>query len=94
MQAPREGGGVLAGDGASGRTPARHAGVVRLAGWSIVLLHRLQRVADRYESKYGWHYTVRDGTFHGDSGNMALVYEVLPTTAFGKGKFSQTRWRF
>jgi nitroimidazol reductase NimA-like FMN-containing flavoprotein (pyridoxamine 5'-phosphate oxidase superfamily) len=57
---------------------------------------RLQRVADRYKSKYGWHYTVRDGTFHGESGNIALVYEVLPTTAFGfgKGKFSQTRWRF
>ncbi len=57
---------------------------------------RLQHVADTYESKYGWHFTVRDGTFHGDGGNIALVYEVPPTTAFGfgKGKFSQTRWRF
>ena len=57
---------------------------------------RLQHVADTYESKYGWHFTVRDGTFHGDGGNVALVYEVPPTTAFGfgKGKFSQTRWRF
>ncbi len=60
---------------------------------------RLQRVADAYESKYGsdWRFAVRDGAFHGDSGNIALVYEVMPTTAFGFGKgksFSQTRWRF
>ncbi len=56
-------------------------------------------MADRYASKYDWpfHFTVRDGAFHGDGGNMALVYEVHPTTAFGFGKgksFSQTRWRF
>jgi nitroimidazol reductase NimA-like FMN-containing flavoprotein (pyridoxamine 5'-phosphate oxidase superfamily) len=57
---------------------------------------RLQRVADTYASKYDWHYTVRDGAFHGDSGNIAVVYEVTPTTVFGfgKGTFSQTRWRF
>ena len=58
----------------------------------------LQRVADAYESKYGsdWRFTVRDGAFHGEGGE-ALVYEVVPTTAFGFGKgepFSQTRWRF
>jgi nitroimidazol reductase NimA-like FMN-containing flavoprotein (pyridoxamine 5'-phosphate oxidase superfamily) len=60
---------------------------------------RLQQVADMYASKYGqdWHFTVRDGAFHGDDGNIALVYEITPKTAFGfsKGKsFSQTRWRF
>jgi nitroimidazol reductase NimA-like FMN-containing flavoprotein (pyridoxamine 5'-phosphate oxidase superfamily) len=60
---------------------------------------RLQRVAETYTAKYGpeWHFTVRDGAFHGDQGNVALVYEVTPTTAFGFGKgksFSQTRWRF
>ncbi len=59
----------------------------------------LQRLADAYEAKYGsvWRFTVRDGAFHGDAGNVALVYEVRPTTAFGFGKgepFSQTRWRF
>jgi nitroimidazol reductase NimA-like FMN-containing flavoprotein (pyridoxamine 5'-phosphate oxidase superfamily) len=59
---------------------------------------KLQRVADRYASKYGrpFHFTVRDGTFYGDGGE-ALVYEVTPTTVFGFGKgesFSQTRWRF
>jgi general stress protein 26 len=55
----------------------------------------LERVAERYASKYDWHYTVRDGAFHGEGG-LALVYEVTPTTAFGfgKGTFSQTRWRF
>ncbi len=58
---------------------------------------RLKRLADRYAAKYDWHYTVRDGALHGDAGNIALVYEVAPTTAFGFGKgtsFSQTRWRF
>lgn len=59
----------------------------------------LQRVADRYTAKYGrpFHFTVRDGAFLGDGGNIALVYEVALTTAFGFGKgehFSQTRWRF
>jgi nitroimidazol reductase NimA-like FMN-containing flavoprotein (pyridoxamine 5'-phosphate oxidase superfamily) len=58
---------------------------------------QLQRVADRYKSKYDWNFAVRDGAFHGDEGNVALVFEVKPTTAFGFGKgepFSQTRWRF
>lgn len=57
----------------------------------------LRRVADGYASKYGpaWHFTVRDGAFHGDGGE-ALVYAVAPTTVFGfgKGAFSQTRYRF
>jgi len=60
---------------------------------------KLQRVADRYESKYGhdWRFTVRDGKLHGDDGNTAVVYEVSPITAFGfsKGESGgQTRWRF
>lgn len=59
----------------------------------------LQRVADRYASKYEdpmWHFTVRDGVLTGGDGNTAVVYEVTPTTAFGfrRGTFSQTRWRF
>ncbi len=57
---------------------------------------KLQRLADKYASKYDWHYTVRDGAFYGEGG-LALVYEVTPTTAFGFGKgepFSQTRYRF
>jgi nitroimidazol reductase NimA-like FMN-containing flavoprotein (pyridoxamine 5'-phosphate oxidase superfamily) len=58
---------------------------------------KLQRVADAYVSKYNWKYTVADGALRGDEGNVALVYEVTPITAFGFGKgepFSQTRWRF
>lgn len=58
---------------------------------------RLGLVADAYASKYDWHFTVRDGAFHGDAGNVALVYEVAPATVFGFGKgepYSQTRWRF
>ena len=57
---------------------------------------KLQRLADMYASKYGWHFAVRDGAFYGEGG-LAPVYEVTPTTAFGFGKgesFSQTRWRF
>ena len=60
---------------------------------------RLQRVANVYATKYGqeWHFTVRDGAFHGGDGNAAIVYAVTPTTAFGFGRgraSSQTRWRF
>lgn len=58
---------------------------------------RLRRIADAYESKYGgdWHFDVREGAFHGQGGE-ALVFEVAPSRAFGfgKGVFSQTRWRF
>lgn len=58
----------------------------------------LWRVAERYEAKYGsdWRFAVQDGAFLGD-GNVALVYKVVPTTAFGFGRgvtYSQTRWRF
>jgi general stress protein 26 len=60
---------------------------------------KLRRVAQAYASKYDepFRFTVRDGAFAGEGGNVALVYEVTPTTAFGFGKgesFSQTRWRF
>ncbi len=61
---------------------------------------RLRRLADEYTAKYGqlFGFTVRDGGFSGghESKNEVLVYELAPTTAFGfgKGTFSQTRWRF
>ncbi|PRX95433.1 pyridoxamine 5'-phosphate oxidase family protein [Allonocardiopsis opalescens] len=58
------------------------------------LLHRL---ADAYEAKYGadWRFEVRGGVFHG-GGGPAPVFRVAPVTAFGfgKGAYSQTRWRF
>ncbi|WP_163506232.1 pyridoxamine 5'-phosphate oxidase family protein [Fodinicola acaciae] len=58
----------------------------------------LQRVADTYEAKYGseWHFEVEDGRFRGDAPTPALVFEVRPKVAFGfgKGEYSQTRWRF
>src|SRR5262245_52002009 len=66
---------------------------------NAVIVHdeaKLQRVAERYLSKYGWHFEVRDGAFYGDGGRAPL-YEVAPITAFGFAKqepFSQTRWRF
>lgn len=59
----------------------------------------LQRIADLYERKYGngWHYDVGDGLLYGEKENVALVFEVVPTIAFGFSKgavFSQTRWQF
>lgn len=61
----------------------------------------LRSVANTYESKYGRHFTAPDGTWFGLGaairGGEALVYRVVPATAFGFGKgsqFSQTRWRF
>lgn len=57
----------------------------------------LQQLADAYESKYGsdWHFDVTDGGFVSEGGR-ALVFEVAPKKGlgFGKGKFSQTSWRF
>lgn len=59
----------------------------------------LQRIADAYEAKYGsaWHFDVKDHAFNGQQGNIALVFAVVPSTAFGFGKgivVSQTRWQF
>ena len=57
----------------------------------------LHRLADAYEAKYGsgWRFAVRDGLFHNDGG-PAVVYRVAPAAifGFGKGRFSQTHWRF
>lgn len=59
----------------------------------------LQRLADAYVAKYDqlFVFTVRDGGFDGEGSEATgLAYRVTPTTAFGfgKGTFSQTRWRF
>ncbi|MFK3982813.1 pyridoxamine 5'-phosphate oxidase family protein [Micromonospora sp. NPDC050397] len=60
----------------------------------------LARVADAYATKYGedWRFEARDGAFHhvSGAGQPALMFEIAPTTAFGfgKGSYSQTRWRF
>jgi Pyridoxamine 5'-phosphate oxidase len=57
----------------------------------------LKWVAEMYVSMYGsdWHFDVRDGAFFGEGGAV-LVYMVEPSTVFGfgKGEFTQTRWRF
>ncbi|MBA3826756.1 MAG: pyridoxamine 5'-phosphate oxidase family protein [Ktedonobacterales bacterium] len=64
----------------------------------IIDLATLARIAAAYVAKYGegWRFTVsEDGAFIG-AGGEALVYGVRPAVAFGfgKGTFSQTRWRF
>ncbi|MEU9134054.1 pyridoxamine 5'-phosphate oxidase family protein [Kitasatospora sp. NPDC048540] len=57
----------------------------------------LRAVAAAYEAKYGseWHFEVGDGFFHG-AGGADPVFRVEPATVFGfgKGGYSQTRWRF
>lgn len=57
----------------------------------------LQNIADRYLEKYGsdWVFEVRGEEFFHQEGTT-VVYRVSPTKvfAFGKGRFSQTRWRF
>jgi hypothetical protein len=62
---------------------------------------RLQGLADAYGAKYGdnWHFRVGDGVFlggGGSGGDAVLVFAVEPRAvyAFGKGEFSQTRFRF
>ena len=61
----------------------------------------LRNVAHSYESKYGAHFTAPEGTWFGLGDSIrtgqALVYRVIPSTAFGFGKgtlYSQTRWSF
>jgi hypothetical protein len=58
---------------------------------------RLHAVSDAYGQKYGpdWHFKVADDALLG-AGGPAIVFAVAPETvfAFGKGEFSQTRWRF
>ncbi|WP_030174942.1 pyridoxamine 5'-phosphate oxidase family protein [Spirillospora albida] len=58
---------------------------------------RLRRLAAAHVEKYGedWSYSVQDGDFVHE-GHVARVYEIVPATVFGfgKGGFSQTRYRF
>jgi len=58
---------------------------------------RLSALADLWRTKYDgdWDFSVDDGMFEHDGGRAA-VFEVAPVKvlAFGKGTFSQTRYRF
>jgi PPOX class probable F420-dependent enzyme len=57
----------------------------------------LQRVADRFLSKYEWKYEVTESGFRGEGGNVALVFRVnyAKGFAFQRGaEFGQTRWNF
>ncbi len=57
----------------------------------------LTRLAARYEEKYDWQFTVRDGRLVGDQQNVAIVYRIDVKTVYGFGKgltYTQTRWQF
>jgi hypothetical protein len=57
----------------------------------------LRRVADVYREKYGdaWSFEVLGASFV-NRGMKSIVFELTPETVFGfgKGPFSQTRYRF
>ena len=60
---------------------------------------RLARLAEAWATKWDgrWRFEVRGDTFqHPDRDVQAIVYAVSPSKilAFGKGTFSQTRYRF
>ena len=83
-------------------------GVSQLHGGTDVVLEgtavrvvdqgELRRVAEAYEAKYGpeWRFGIEEAALLGASGNLALVFEVVPRVGFGfaKGPYGQTRWRF
>jgi nitroimidazol reductase NimA-like FMN-containing flavoprotein (pyridoxamine 5'-phosphate oxidase superfamily) len=58
----------------------------------------LERLARAWTKQWDgqWQYEVRDGGFTHKDGGDAIVFSVKPTKilAFGKGVFSQTRYRF
>jgi hypothetical protein len=59
------------------------------------VLHRLAAAwAKKWDGR--WQWEVRHGHFHHRGGGTARVYAVTPTKilAFGKGRFSHTRYRF
>lgn len=56
----------------------------------------LTMLAARYDEKYGWQFTVRDGKLEVAENNIAIVYWIEVNTVYGFGKgdsYSQTRWK-
>ena len=56
----------------------------------------LRELAALWKAKLDWDFTVREGTFGDADGRTALVFALVPTKvlAFGKGPYTQTRFRF
>ncbi len=57
---------------------------------------QLQRLAAMWKSKLDWAFEVADGAFRDPDGRLPIVFAVTPTKvlSFGKGPYSQTRYRF
>ena len=59
---------------------------------------QLQRLAELWKSKLDWDFEVADDGFRhpGSPDGLILVFGVAPTKvlSFGKGTYSQTRYRF
>jgi general stress protein 26 len=57
---------------------------------------QLERLAALWKSKLDWDFEVGDGAFRDADGRTGLVFAVTPTKvlSFGKGPYSQTRYRF
>jgi general stress protein 26 len=57
---------------------------------------RLEKLAELWKSKLDWDFEVGEEGFRDLAGRTGLVFGVTPTKvlAFGKGVYSQTRYRF
>jgi nitroimidazol reductase NimA-like FMN-containing flavoprotein (pyridoxamine 5'-phosphate oxidase superfamily) len=64
----------------------------------VTKIEPLRELAAAWEEKYGpeWHFDVAEGGFVQRGNPGVLVFRITPTAAFGfgKGPYSQTRWRF
>lgn len=74
---------------------------VSVDGRAVLVTDRasLQLTADALDAKYAgvWHYEVGERSLVAEDGREPLVYEIVPTRAygFGKGEVStHTRWTF
>ena len=80
-------------------TNALHGGIDVVVEGSVVRRTddaELRELAALWKAKLDWDFTVGDGTFGDADGRTALVFALEPTKvlAFGKGPYTQTRFRF
>jgi predicted pyridoxine 5'-phosphate oxidase superfamily flavin-nucleotide-binding protein len=80
-------------------TNALHGGIdVVIEGTAVRVTdrNRLTELAAVWKSKLDWDFQVGDDAFRDGDGRTGLVFAVRPDKilAFGKGPYSQTRYRF
>lgn len=80
-------------------TSALHGGIDVVVEGSVVRVEdreELTVLAGLWKDELDWDFVVGDGTFGDADGRTALVFRLEPTKvlAFGKGPYTQTRFRF